>query len=1554
MSKARRAKKSKMSSKILAVMMLGVVSLGIFEISTREKTNISTILGSALETYEASNFVKDSFTEGSISYLPILYKNTEERITKADIDKDFSNFGLKTKSYGSNTLGTGTNIIATNGKQDYPYQLLIYGDVNGDGTVNVLDALSIVDHLLWGNTYTLTGINKKAANIESVEKDNIDILDALKIVEFIVNGQPLLGGLPESDISKDKIKPEIFLNGDAEVILNIGDKYEEKGAYATDNFDPVINSRIITQGNVDTSKPGINYITYSVTDISGNGPATVARRVVVTDSIESITIDTLPKTEYVDGEEITLNGMVAHANWKYDKQKHDLVNIDNIEFSPKIASMDKTEVKFTYKYTIDVDSQKIEKTVEGSFPIKVTERRPIITFTGHNNVPNVVLKVGGTYVEGATAYDELADETLGVTWVTTDENGNEVDDVDTSKPGKYTIKYTSEPSSVSDKKGEATRTVEIVDYIKSVAFTTDENFKSTYVDGDVASLDGIKTIATYAYDTEVLGNPAKDVTLPLEVLLTGTINYDRNNASNNANRELPVKCVTTRPNDEGTGEEAKTFTSTGIKFNVVKKVETIHTTSGAGIPSGGTASNPVKGDILSEVWVGRLKSGVNETNISTNNIKTPVVLRNGVPVNEEQNGFKTYAEARPVYKVSGDGKELDGYVDIYFVGISEGTYTIEVTPKEQSSYTSGKILYVETKPNTEVNHIKYKFTKNAQGTGEEINSFKAGETIYAKLSYFHRYEADGKHLDVALSAASNLAEPEIWERRFLSDGITETNPVKVTSGITARYLSNDSSVIEIISEENAVIEPKSIKLSISTEGTLLDPSKLISDSEPIRITPKEEQVLYLGSKGNTLISENLALSLRNVSEEDRDKYDLNYEVIQDGDYYYTAIPVYAYSNYDINNNYVGNGGYGKEIELIPDDISNNYADKNSSSKRIVIYDGINQTGTLSYIDLIGINTNNEVIRTDTVNKKVAKIGIAVNSNAVPNINEDEALEGRNLTVYFDGTQIKQYTVSIIKQAISSIHYTAASPANPGTTCFKELTVAIISSGDRQEDFISANEANCVVNRVRQNSAGTATYTKILDTKETSSAGGVTVKKAIKDGEITFNLIAEKSEDYVVIPYIEIGGKKITPVLSTANGEKEDVVQVSIRENTLVDEAYFIKGEDKSGIVDKAEYEDIKDKLEPIKQYGTANIALTTMKEIVFVHDYSKEFPDYGKTLPKRVIIDVPQSNVTITEGSGVTSDMNIQKMIVNSSGGFKKPEDDDPSSLKGIGIIIPPDTPGETSQAGKRIEFSLRIKNNDNPSDDCIINNIIATIGAEVKVEVDKDNTNSNLYIYSADSVGDTTNKNYVTGKNGEIVVPLTVTTPGRPPKTETYYYTLLKIEVNSGDKNVEINQNNISVAFDVDNQAPGKVIFVDNVNEEGYTYIDSSGNPVSVDKGKAIIAIKGFKKIDTAEVITYEPCEEDDDVIEYVGIAIKSSDMDFLDPDSGTGGQAILKTVKIYYGGKVQRQYNLVAAPVVTTAAQNSTPVTQSSTPASSTVTSKPASSTAGNGDSKKESEEE
>ena len=77
--------------------------------------------------------------------------------------------------------------------------------------------------------------------------------------------------------------PVITLNGEKDVILNLGNTYDDPGATAEDDQD--LDVQVVVFGMVDTSKPGNYFITYTAVDGGGKVATPVVRTVTVKDNI---------------------------------------------------------------------------------------------------------------------------------------------------------------------------------------------------------------------------------------------------------------------------------------------------------------------------------------------------------------------------------------------------------------------------------------------------------------------------------------------------------------------------------------------------------------------------------------------------------------------------------------------------------------------------------------------------------------------------------------------------------------------------------------------------------------------------------------------------------------------------------------------------------------------------------------------------------------------------------------------------------------------------------------------------------------------------------------------------------------------------------------------------------------------------------------------------------------------------------------------------------------------------------------------------------------------
>lgn len=80
---------------------------------------------------------------------------------------------------------------------------------------------------------------------------------------------------------KDLKAPEIYLKGEAEVEMYVGNSYIEQGCTAFDDYDGEVSQNIQISGYVDSNVVGTYYLAYSVSDSSGNQSVNVRRKVSI-------------------------------------------------------------------------------------------------------------------------------------------------------------------------------------------------------------------------------------------------------------------------------------------------------------------------------------------------------------------------------------------------------------------------------------------------------------------------------------------------------------------------------------------------------------------------------------------------------------------------------------------------------------------------------------------------------------------------------------------------------------------------------------------------------------------------------------------------------------------------------------------------------------------------------------------------------------------------------------------------------------------------------------------------------------------------------------------------------------------------------------------------------------------------------------------------------------------------------------------------------------------------------------------------------------------------
>lgn len=176
---------------------------------------------------------------------------------------------------------------------------------------------------------------------------------------------------------KDTTKPYIVLKGEKEININVGQKFDDPGFNATDNFDGDITSKVIKEGSVDINKAGVYTILYKVSDNAGNTaeekrivkviaasttttkvPTTTKKNTTTTKrqtTTKQATKPTTPPTISLYGNKtITLNIGESYNDPGYSA--YDSLGT-NITSSVKISSNVNTSISGTYYVTYSVSDR---------------------------------------------------------------------------------------------------------------------------------------------------------------------------------------------------------------------------------------------------------------------------------------------------------------------------------------------------------------------------------------------------------------------------------------------------------------------------------------------------------------------------------------------------------------------------------------------------------------------------------------------------------------------------------------------------------------------------------------------------------------------------------------------------------------------------------------------------------------------------------------------------------------------------------------------------------------------------------------------------------------------------------------------------------------------------------------------------------------------------------------------------------------------------------------------------------------------------------------------
>ena len=1076
---------------LISGVLVATLGMGTMAYNLNEGT-LSNLIESKLVAYNYNkeNALDNVFTQDGMTILPFIYKDSEQTISEEDIRDMFDKTGIRIQSISTDVIGTGTK-IETEGKT---YTILIYGDVDGDGYVDVFDAQKIIQHYVYEGDYELKGIYALAANVDN-EDDEIDVFDAQRIVQFYVGyEQKLVVNEPISDKEKDKEKPIITLIGENPQKIKLGDKYIELGATVTDNMDNNVKVKI-DSSKVKTDKVGTYIVTYNAKDASGNKADKVKRTVIVEDYIKDIEVIKPTKTEYQYGENIDLNGAkvrikYASGDTKTIDMKEDMITGYN-KNKVGIQEITVTYEGKTAKFSVNVLPQQQDYItgIEIKSPTKTNYKvGQTLDLTGAKF--KTVMNSGAETSEQEITKEMIDVKTLdkvGTTTVTVSyETNNTIDDTTRVFTKTFTVQvvnYVSDieitllPNKLEYKYGQTIDTEGMV--INAVMGDKTKKDITSQVSLDSKQLNEIGTTeVTVSYETDdtiddttktfvkkfniEVKNYVKDIELEKIPTITDYVEDQEikkdgmilNSIKANGEKEkidledknieiTPIKAkygsntiTITYKTDNTIDDTTKTFTKT-FEISVVKKLKNIVVTKKQ------TTTNRYE-----EILIADVSSGLNEERISAEKL--------AVEIKDSKNNI---VDDENIAKVTKTDSQFGGQVDLSFVATKAGKYTI--TPKVGTIV--GDAIEVTVTENQIVNQI---------AVGDIGEKFRINQTRTVNVDFAHKYTEHGTTADINMEADRLTIE---------------------TEGLEYTLRDSDDNVIDVSKKPKAIVKKISIKATETGNKEL----KIIVDKD-------DENAKYIKTESITILPEaEKELKIDNKNSNDIILYLQKPEgntMVQkgNGDYIYTLLPVWIEDEDGVRTKV-------KLKDLIDGTVkvTNSFDDPNDP---------------LQSIKTSGYKTNgNSVIEVTNTNDEIDYIAVGLLDEQAA-----EDLKGETMTISYKNTNIN-LTIKIQEKEIANIVVTKKQTT---TNRYEETIIASISSG-LNEERISAEKLAVEIKDSKNNIVDDENIAKV--TKTDSQFGG----------QVDLSFVATKAGKYT-----------ITPKVGTIVG---DAIEVTVTENQIVNQ-----------------------------------------------------------------------------------------------------------------------------------------------------------------------------------------------------------------------------------------------------------------------------------------------------------------------------------------------------------------------------------------------------------------
>ena len=260
----------KKSSKGLALIGLTTIVIGIsglFQATNKINKEIE-IQEAKAYNHSTENALDNVFMQDNNLILPFIFDNASQAET-LDIRAKFAKANLTIKSISNEPVGTGTQITVNENTETY--NIVIYGDVNGDGKINLIDVQRIILHYLNPNTNALTGLNAIAANVNNKDNNDINLIDAQRIILFYL-GNLNTGLVVEEPEASNPVEPEdtisnITITNPTKYIYTVGEEINLAGGkinitYASGKVETIDMEKYMISG-YNKNVPGKQTVTVS-------------------------------------------------------------------------------------------------------------------------------------------------------------------------------------------------------------------------------------------------------------------------------------------------------------------------------------------------------------------------------------------------------------------------------------------------------------------------------------------------------------------------------------------------------------------------------------------------------------------------------------------------------------------------------------------------------------------------------------------------------------------------------------------------------------------------------------------------------------------------------------------------------------------------------------------------------------------------------------------------------------------------------------------------------------------------------------------------------------------------------------------------------------------------------------------------------------------------------------------------------------------------------------------------------------------------------------------